>query len=73
MSTLEYKWWARKYSKQVILRRTLRKELERVDLTGHERREIEEMIEGLTAQLERRKRDMEAAHSAPAQAQQQVF
>ncbi|MCU1347675.1 MAG: hypothetical protein JWO56_705 [Acidobacteria bacterium] len=61
MSTLEYKWWARKYSKQVILRRTLRKELEHVDLTADERREIEEMIDGLTAQIERRKRDMEAA------------
>jgi hypothetical protein len=64
MSTLEYKWWARKYSKQVILRRTLRRELERVDLNADERREIEEMIAGLTAQIERRKRDMEAAAAA---------
>ena len=67
MSTLEYKWWARKYSKQVILRRTLRRELERVDLSGDERREIEEMISGLTAQIERRKRDMEAASAASIQ------
>ena len=61
MSTLEYKWWARKYSKQLILRRTLRHELEREDLANEERREIEEMVSGLTAQIERRKRDMEAA------------
>jgi hypothetical protein len=67
MSTLEYKWWARKYSKQVILRRTLRQELERVDLSAAERREIEEMITGLTAQIERRKRDMEAAAAASIQ------
>lgn len=67
MSTLEYKWWARKYSKQVILRRTLRRELERVDLSSDERREIEEMIAGLTAQIERRKRDMEAASAASIQ------
>lgn len=67
MSTLEYKWWARKYSKQVILRRTLRRELERVDLSTDERREIEEMIAGLTAQIERRKRDMEAAPAASIQ------
>ena len=61
MSTLEYKWWARKYSKQLILRRTLRRELEREDLANEERREIEEMVAGLTSQIERRKRDMEAA------------
>jgi len=67
MSTLEYKWWARKYSKQVILRRTLRRELENADLGADERREIEEMIEGLTAQIERRKRDMEAASAASMQ------
>jgi hypothetical protein len=67
MSTLEYKWWARKYSKQVILRRTLRQELERADLSAAERREIEEMITGLTAQIERRKRDMEAAAAASIQ------
>jgi hypothetical protein len=67
MSTLEYKWWARKYSKQVILRRTLRHELERVDLSEAERREIEEMISGLSAQIERRKRDMEAASAASIQ------
>jgi hypothetical protein len=65
MSTLEYKWWARKYSKQIILRRTLRKELERTDLSTDERREIEEMIAGLTTQLERRKRDMEAETRPP--------
>jgi hypothetical protein len=60
MSTLEYKWWARKYSKQLILRRTLRRELDRQDLANEERREIEEMVAGLTAQIECRKRDMEA-------------
>lgn len=57
-STLDYKWWARKYSKQRILLRLLQLELLK-DLTPEERREIEEMVDGLRKQIERRKRDME--------------
>lgn len=69
MSTLEYKWWCRKYTKQLILRRLLRREQKRDQtrkhLTEDERREIAEMLAGLTTQIERRKQDIDAILNRP--------
>jgi hypothetical protein len=68
MSTLDYKFWIRKYTKQRMLLRLLQLELAKDNLRAEgdrlgeeERREMLEMIEGLQAQIVRRKRDMLAA------------
>ena len=65
MSTLEYKWWCRRYTKQLIVQRVLRQELKRADLAPADRLEIEEMLAGLSNQIEKRKRDMDAVLNLP--------
>lgn len=59
MATIEYMWRARSFKRQIILRRALRVELQRKDLSADERSEVEAMIRSLTAVIDRRKRTLQ--------------